>query len=282
MSAIQAAFEKAEAQGTGALIGYVTAGDPKPELTPQIADALIRGGVDILELGLPFSDPIADGPTIQAASVRALAAGTTPVKVLEIARRIRRSHDVPVVIMTYYNPVFKMGLKEFCSLAKESLVDGIIVPDLPVEEADDYKKAAAQAELDTIFLVAPSTTNERLEKIVAASSGFLYLVSHFGVTGAQTAIADSTIKLVKRVLPFTADKIPLAVGFGVSKPEHVTRLIGAGADGVIVGSAFINIVQKNQGNISASLGELQSAAMKLKGATKLKSFVDVAGQREKT
>ena len=136
------------------------------------------------------------------------------------------------------------------------MVDGIIVPDLPIEEADDYKKAAAQAGLDTIFLAAPSTTNERLEKIVAASSGFLYLVSHFGVTGAQTAIADSTIKLVKRVLPFTAGKVPLAVGFGVSKPEHVARLIGAGADGVIVGSAFINIIQRNQSNVSASLEEL--------------------------
>jgi tryptophan synthase alpha chain len=269
MSAILAAFEKAKAQGKGALIGYLTAGDPKPELTLQIADALIKGGVDILELGLPFSDPIADGPTIQAASVRALAAGTTPVKVLEIARQVRRSHDVPVVIMTYYNPVFKMGLKKFCSLAKESLVDGIIVPDLPVEEADDYRKAAAQAGLDTIFFAAPSTTNERLEKIVAASSGFLYLVSHFGVTGTQTAIADSTLNLVKRVLPFTAGKVPLAVGFGVSKPEYVARLIGAGADGVIVGSAFINIIQRNKGNVSAGLGELQSAAMKLKAATKL-------------
>ncbi len=269
MSAIKAAFEKAKAQGKGALIGYVTAGDPKPELTPQIADALIKGGVDILEFGLPFSDPIADGPTIQAASVRALVAGTTPVKVLEIARQVRRSHDVPIVIMTYYNPVFKMGLEKFCSLAKESLVDGIIVPDLPVEEAGDYRKAAAKTGLDTIFLAAPSTTNERLGKIVAASSGFLYLVSHFGVTGAQTAIADSTIRLMKRVLPFTAGKVPLAVGFGVSKPDHVIRLIGAGADGVIVGSAFINIIQRNQGNLSASLGELESVAMKLKAATKL-------------
>ena len=269
MSAIKAAFEKAKAQGNGALIGYVTAGDPKPELTPQIADALIKGGIDILELGLPFSDPIADGPTIQVASVRALANGTTPLKVLEIARQVRRSHDVPVVIMTYYNPVFKMGLKKFCSLAKDSLVDGIIVPDLPIEEADDYKKATAQAGLDTIFLAAPSTTEERLEKIVAASSGFLYLVSHFGVTGAQKAIADSTIKLVKRVLPFTTGKVPLAVGFGVSKSEHVSRLLGAGADGVIVGSAFINIIQQNQSNIGACLGELQLASMKLKAATKL-------------
>ena len=243
MNTINQAFQKAKAHGNGALIGYIMAGDPKPELTPKIADALIKGGVDILELGLPFSDPIADGPTIQAASVRALAAGTTPVKVLEIAKEIRQSHDVPIVIMTYYNPVFRMGLEKFFGLAKECMVDGVIVPDLPVEEAGDYKKAASKFGIDTIFLAAPSTSNERLSRIVECSSGFLYLVSHFGVTGAQATIEDSTIQLVKRVLPFTSGKIPLAVGFGVSKPEHVKRIIMAGADGVIVGSAFINLIK---------------------------------------
>ena len=268
MSTIKVAFQKAKTQGNGALIGYIMAGDPNPELTPKIADALIKGGIDVLELGLPFSDPIADGPTIQAASVRALAAGTTPLKVLEIAKRIRQSHDVPVVIMTYYNPVFKMGLEKFCWLAKECMVDGVIVPDLPVEEADDYRKAATKSGLDTIFLAAPSTANERLSKIVDVSSGFLYLVSHFGVTGAQTAIEDSTIQLVKRVLPFTAGKIPLAVGFGVSKPEHVKRIIGAGADGVIVGSAFINIIQKHQDNAEVMLRELQATAKAIEGCRK--------------
>ena len=213
--------KKPKTKGNGALVGYIMAGDPKPELTPKIADALIKGGVDVLELGLPFSDPIADGPTIQAASVRALAAGTTPTKVLEIAKQIRQSHNVPIVIMTYYNPVFRIGLEKFFNLAKKSMVDGVIVPDLPVEEAADYVKAANKFGIDSIFLAAPSTSNERLAKIVECSSGFLYLVSHFGVTGAQSAVEDSTIQLVKRVLPFTSGKIPLAVGFGVSKPEHV-------------------------------------------------------------
>ena len=268
MNAISEAFQKAKAQGNGALIGYIMAGDPKPELTPKIADALIKGGVDILELGLPFSDPIADGPTIQAASVRALAAGTTPVKVLEIAKEIRQSHDVPIVIMTYYNPVFRMGLEKFFGLAKECLVDGVIVPDLPVEEAGDYKKAASKFGIDTIFLAAPSTSNERLAKIAQCSSGFLYLVSHFGVTGAQAAVEDSTIQLVKRVLPFTSGKIPLAVGFGVSKPEHVKRIIMAGADGVIVGSAFINLIKAHQENIDVLLKKLQATASELKKATK--------------
>jgi tryptophan synthase alpha chain len=269
MSNITEAFQKAKAQGYGALIGYIMAGDPSPADTPKIADALIRGGVDILELGLPFSDPIADGPTIQAAGLRALNAGTTPLKVLEIAGQIKQQHDVPIVIMTYYNPVFAVGLEKFMAMAKDCKVDGLIIPDLPVEEAGDYKKIADKAGIDTIFLAAPSTSNERLAKIVACSAGFLYLVSHFGVTGAQTAVADSTIDLVKRVLPYTSGKVPLAVGFGVSKPEHVKRIIRAGADGVIVGSAFINIIQKDQSNVKAMLKKLQNTALELKDAAKI-------------
>jgi tryptophan synthase alpha chain len=268
MSRITKAFQKAKAQENGCLIGYVTAGDPKPEATPKIADALIKGGVDILELGLPFSDPIADGPTIQAASIRALAAGTTPVKVLEIAKQIKQKHNVPIVIMTYYNPVFRIGLENFCYKAKECWVDGLIVPDLPVEEASDYRKAAVAQGLDTIFLAAPSTSNQRLSKIVESSSGFLYLVSHFGVTGAKTTFEDSTVQLIKRVLPFTEGKIPLAVGFGISEPEHVKRVIAAGADAAIVGSAFINTIVKNQTNLATMLNQLQETAQALKKATK--------------
>jgi tryptophan synthase alpha chain len=268
MSKISEVFLKLKQQNSGALIGYITAGDPTPEATPKIADALIEGGVDILELGLPFSDPIADGPTIQAASLRALNAGTTPMKVLEIAAEIRAARDVPIVIMTYYNPVFRLRLDRFCALAKENGVDGVIVPDLPVEEASDYKKVALAHGLDTIFLVAPSTSNVRLSKIVAASSGFLYLVSHYGVTGAQTSVEDSTVALIKRIKPFTADKVPLAVGFGIAKPEHVKRVIAAGADAAIVGSAFINITQKHHANADEMLSALKKTAEALKAATK--------------
>ncbi len=268
MNAIKEAFARAKAHGNGALIGYIMAGDPNPEFTPKIADALIKGGVDILELGLPFSDPIADGPAIQAAGVRALAAGTTPSKVLQLAKEIRQSHDVPIVIMTYYNPVFRMGLEAFFSLAKECKIDGVIVPDLPVEEAGDYKKVSNKFGIDTIFLAAPSTSNERIASIIACSSGFLYLVSHFGVTGTKAEIEDSTIQLIKRVLPLTSGKIPLAVGFGVSKANHVKQIILAGADGVIVGTAFINIVQTHQKNINVLLKELQATTFHLKRATK--------------
>ena len=268
MSAISKVFERLKIRGEGALIGYITAGDPSPSCTPLIAEALIYGGVDILELGLPFSDPIADGATIQAASVRALNAGTTPKMVLEMAQDIKRKHDVPIVIMTYYNPVFRMGLKRFFSLARDCLVDGFIVPDLPVEEAGDYKKVAVSCGIDTIFLAAPSTSTERLRRIVPCSSGFLYLVSHFGVTGEQKRLEDSTIHLVKSVLPYTTGHVPLAVGFGISKPAHVRSIIEAGADAVIVGSAFVKLVQKNLTNINRTVAEMRGFAQKLKAATK--------------
>ncbi len=270
MNTIKQVFQKAKANDSGLLIGYITAGDPTPEATPKIADALIRGSVDILELGLPFSDPIADGPTIQAASLRALNAGTTPIRVLEIAREIKSKHDIPLVVMTYYNPVFHLGLDRFLGSAKAHGVDGFIVPDLPVEEAGDYRKAATAQNLDKIFLASPATSKERLVKIVDASSGFLYLVSRFGVTGAQSSVQDSTVQLIKQVQQVTAGKIPLAVGFGISKPEHVKRVIGAGADAAIVGSAFINIIANKD---ETMLQKLEAAARSLKAATTKKSIV---------
>jgi tryptophan synthase alpha chain len=268
MSGIAKVFQKLKAQGEGALIGYVTAGDPEPEFTPRIAEALVKGGVDIIELGVPFSDPIADGPTIQAASVRALQAGTTPKMVLGIAGEIKRKCGVPVVILTYFNPVFRMGLENFFRMAKNFGVDGVVVPDLPVEEAEAYRQAAKSFGVDTIFLAAPSTSNERLQRIVECTSGFLYVVSHFGVTGAREALENSTVQLIQRFLPHTAGKVPLAVGFGVSKPEHAKRIIGSGAEGVIVGSAFVNIVQKHQGDVDRMLEELEALARKLKAAAK--------------
>jgi tryptophan synthase alpha chain len=268
MSDIAKVFKKLKAQGDGALIGYVTAGDPKPEFTPRIAEALVKGGVDILELGIPFSDPIADGPTIQAASVRALQAGTTPQMVLGMAGEIKKKYGVPVVILTYFNPVFRMGVDRFFQLAKSFVVDGVVVPDLPVEEADAYREAAKSCSVNTVFLVAPSTSNERLRKIVECTSGFLYVVSHFGVTGTRENVEDSTVQLIKKVLAFTAGRVPLAVGFGVSKPEHAKRIIRSGADGVIVGSAFVNIVNKYRGDVEKMLWELEALARKLKDAVR--------------
>ena len=266
MKTIESVFADLRGKGQGALIGYIMAGDPRPEYTLKIAEALVRGGVDILELGLPFSDPIADGPTIQQASVRALAAGTTPRTVLDLAARINQNCDVPLVIMTYFNPVFRMGVDSFLSAAKSHQVSGVIVPDLPIEEAGEYRRVAAEYGLSTIFLVAPSTTDARLRRIVDCSSGFVYLVSHFGVTGARSAVKDSTIELVKRVLPFTRGRIPLAVGFGVSKPEHAQRIVGAGADGVIVGSAFVDLISNNLSKYDKMLDETEATARVIKQA----------------
>ena len=267
MNTIAKTFQKQNQQGNAVLIGYIMAGDQTPKQTPKIADALIRGGVDILELGLPFSDPIADGPTIQAASIRALASNTTPMDVLKIAKQIKRQHpNVPIVVMTYFNPVFKIGLNHFCQTAKENQVDGFIIPDLPVEEAEEYRKIAETYNINTIFLSAPSTSNKRLTKIVAACSGFIYLVSHFGVTGTKSNVEDSTIQLIKQVKPFTAGKVPLAVGFGISKPEHIRRIIAAGADATIVGSSFVKIIQKNT---KTMLKDLRSAARGLKDAARI-------------
>ncbi|MGD0331054.1 MAG: tryptophan synthase subunit alpha [Nitrososphaeria archaeon] len=268
MREIGRVFQKLKEERSGALIGYIMCGDPKPEHTPKIAQALVQGGVDILELGLPFSDPIADGPTIQAASVRALKAGTKPRMVLETAKQIKEEHRIPIAILTYYNPIFRMGPDTFFRSARDCGVDGVIVPDLPVEEAHDYRKTAETHEIDTIFLAAPSTSTRRLQKIVKCTSGFLYLVSSLGVTGERMNIQDSTIQLIKKFKPYTAGRIPLAVGFGISTSDHVKAVIENGADGAIVGSAFVNIVRKNQRNSRKMLDEIEEKARDLKTSTK--------------
>jgi len=267
MRKIASTFSRLRARKEGALIAYVTAGDPDPACTPRIVRALIEGGADIIELGIPFSDPIADGPTIQAATVRALKSGTTPKKVLKIAEKVREESDIPIVILTYYNSIFRMGLENFFKYAEASGVNGVIVPDLPVEEADEYKMIAEAYDMDTIFLAAPSTSNERLRKILEYTSGFLYLVSIFGVTGARDRIQDLTIRLIKRTLKITRGRIPLAVGFGISKPEHVKAIIQSGADAAIVGSRFVKIIEEKRDKIEEMLQDLREYACLLKKAT---------------
>ena len=267
MSSISRVFKALKKQGNGALIGYVTGGDPEPRYTPLIAEALVKGGVDILELGIPFSDPIADGPTIQAASARALNAKTTPKIVLQLSHEIKEKQGIPVVIFTYFNPIFRKGVESFFRLAQNCLVDGVVVPDLPVEEASEYKRVAEEWGLDTIFLAAPSTSSQRLCKIVECTSGFLYLVSDFGVTGEREKLGEQTLQLIKNTLPFTQGRVPLAVGFGVSKPDHVKAIIESGADGAIVGSAFVNVIQNNLTSVDRMPAEISSIARNLKKAT---------------
>ncbi len=265
MNRITRKFEELRRKGEGALIAFVTAGDPKPELTPKIVEALSKHA-DIIELGIPFSDPIADGPTIQGATDRALTAGTTPESVLEIIKKIRSSSDVPLVVLTYYNLVFKPGVDNFVKKFSEAGADGFVVPDLPVEEAQELRKAAKKYGADVILLVAPTTTPKRLERICSASSGFLYVVSLLGVTGAREKLSDLVRPLIADVRKVS--QVPIAVGFGISKPEHVAEVIKCGADGAIVGSAFVNLIAKHQKNEGEMLRELDEFGKVLKAATR--------------
>jgi len=267
MSAIAATFRELKQRSEGGLIAYVMAGDPAPKHTLQIVDALVAGGADIVELGIPFSDPIADGPTLQRAAWRALEAGTTPSKVFDLARAITRVNEVPVVVMTYYNIVHQMGVEAFCSAAEQSGVNGVIAPDLPIEEASPYNVAATRHGIDTIFLAAPPTSSARLEKLLTVSSGFVYLVSANGITGARKILQDESTAMIKRTASIIRGRAPLAVGFGLSLPSHVRQVIDNGASAAIVGSRFTQIVEQNLEDGHAMLKGLRECAHKLKGST---------------
>src|SRR5438270_9568410 len=204
------------------MIAYLTAGDPTPETTPHLIEALGRVGADLIELGVPFSDPIADGPVIQRAGDRALAAGTTLAKVLEIAVNVRKRSEIPLLLFTYLNPVVRYGFEKLARDAKAAGIDGCLLTDASVEEAGDYVKVMRDAGLDTVFLAAPTSTERRLKLVAEYSSGFVYLVSRTGITGEQQSLADSALPPIKRMRAHT--NLPLAMGFGVSKPEHVAAL----------------------------------------------------------
>jgi tryptophan synthase alpha chain len=223
------------------LVAYITAGDPSPERTPALVAALERGGADLIELGVPFSDPVADGPVIVRAGDRALRAGTTVAKVLDIAREIRRTSEVPLLLFTYLNPVIRYGLERLAVDAKAAGIDGCLLIDASVEEAGAYVDAMRAAGLDTVFLAAPTSTERRLQLVAKYSSGFVYLVSRTGVTGVQNSVSSSVRPLVAAVRAVT--KLPLAVGFGVSTAAQVAEL-NVVADGVVVGSAFMRLIEE--------------------------------------
>ncbi|MGB7902838.1 MAG: tryptophan synthase subunit alpha [Halobacteriota archaeon] len=266
MTGIAATFRELKRRSEGGLIVYVMAGDPTPKHTLKIVDALAAGGADIVELGIPFSDPIADGPTLQRAAGRALEAGTTPRKVFDLACAITNSHEVPVAVMTYYNIVHQMGVEAFCSVAEQSGVSGVIAPDLPIEEASLYKEAATRHGIDTIFLAAPSTSTVRLEKLVTASSGFVYLVSANGITGVQKILQDDSISSIQRTASIIRGRAPLAVGFGLSLPSHVRQVIDNGASAAVVGSRFAQIVEQHLDDGHGMLKGLRECAQSLKGS----------------
>ena len=240
-SRIARRFASLRASGEMGLVAYLTAGDPSLSATLQFVLALAEAGADVIELGVPFSDPLADGPTIQRASERALKAGTTLAGILDLVRDIRQSSEVALVLFTYFNPIFQMGIEKFAAEASSAGADGVLVTDLTPEEADDYLRIMRGHRLDTIFLAAPTSDDERLAKISAASSGFLYLISRTGVTGAKDALPDDLPALLRRTRQFT--NLPLAVGFGISLPGHVS-VLGGLADAAVVGSALVSEIEK--------------------------------------
>ena len=240
---IAQAFQAAKAQGRAAFIAYVTGDFPDGETCLKLIQAMDQNGADIIEVGLPFSDPLADGPAIQKSSKIALDNGATPVSVLETVAKAAAEVKAPLVIMTYLNPVLKMGLKTFAQRAAQAGVAGVIVPDLPPEEAEVWIKAARQAGLDTIFLAAPTTTPQRLKTIVEYSRGFLYYVSLTGVTGSDLEMKDELLSNIRQLRQDSP--IPVAVGFGVARPDQAALLAQA-ADGVIVGSALVKKMLENQ------------------------------------
>lgn len=234
-------FAALRESGELGIVAYITAGDPTLEATHKFVLALAEAGADVIELGIPFSDPLADGPTIQRASERALKSHTTLAQVIDLVREIRKSSEVPIVLFSYYNPVLQMGLEKFASAAADAGADGVLITDLTPEESDDYRRILAAHHLDTIFLGAPTSTDERLTKIANVSTGFLYLISRTGVTGAKDALPDDLPALLRRARKVT--QLPIAVGFGISLPGHVS-VLGGLADAAVVGSALVSEIEK--------------------------------------
>lgn len=240
-------FEELARKGELGLVAYVTAGDPSIEATEEIVLRIAEAGADVIELGIPFSDPVADGPTIQRASERALRSGTTLDRVIDLVATLRKKVEIPIVLFGYFNPVLQMGLDKFAKKASAGGADGALVTDMTPEESADYCEAMHANGLDTIFLAAPTSTDERLKRIAACSSGFLYAVSRTGVTGAKDSLPDELPAMVRRIRKFT--QLPVAVGFGISVAAQVT-VLGGIADAVVVGSSLVSEIEK-----ASSIGE---------------------------
>jgi tryptophan synthase alpha chain len=263
MNRITNKFNELNVKGRIALVTYITAGDPSLEVTEDIVLKLEESGADIIELGVPFSDPMADGPVIQLASERALEAGTTLGDVLNSVSNIRKVSEVPIILFGYYNPFFHYGVEKFAKDASEAGVDGVLVVDLPPEEAPEFKVHTDKAGLDLVFLLAPTSTTERVELIARHASGFVYLVSVTGVTGVRPELNYSLDALAGQIKSTTG--LPVGVGFGVSSPEQVETIAGY-ADAVIVGSAIVRIIEQHGKDKDILLKELSGFIGTLSGA----------------
>jgi len=265
MTRISDTLARTKNEGRLALIAYVTCGFPDPQATPSIVEALVSGGADMIELGVPFSDPVADGATIQKASFRALEAGTTVARCLDIAGEVRRrANGVPLILMSYANPILAYGVDAFVNKAAAVGVDGLIVVDLPPEEGADLRGQVRDAGLDNVLLVAPGSDDERISLIAAEASGFVYCVSVAGVTGARARLPAGLPEFLARVRRRTS--LPLAVGFGVSRPEHLRSLHGL-ADAAVVGSAVVDVIDASSlGEVEARLSDYLRALLRYREA----------------
>jgi len=265
---IEQKFRELGRRSEGVIVAYLMGHDPNPKSFLANAVSLIEGGADILEVGVPFSDPVADGPVIQAAGMRALSASATPRRILDTIRDLSTQFTLPIVTLTYYNPILAMGIQHFMRTASDSGVNGIVVPDLPMEEANAFRDMALKHNIDSIYLAAPNTSTERLQNIVNKSKGFLYLISLYGVTGPRDILSTQSLDTVKKVKSLTRGKIPISAGFGISQPEHVSSLLRAGADGAIVGSALVRIVAEHLDNPEETPYHLKKNISALKQASK--------------
>ena len=241
MSRIAATFARLGAERRLALIAYLTVGYPRPDVTPSLVEAAAQSGADAIELGIPFSDPLADGRTIQAASQVALKGGMTVARALETAKAARSKTDVPLLFMTYLNPILAFGLERFCRAASAAGVDGLIVPDLPPTESADLRRAADASQIDLVFFVAPTSSEAGIAAACRAATGFIYCIAVTGVTGARAQLDPAVLSLIETVRRYT--KLPIVVGFGISRPEHLEALENK-ADGVIVASALLDAIAR--------------------------------------
>ncbi|MFI4944697.1 MAG: tryptophan synthase subunit alpha [Burkholderiales bacterium] len=256
MGRIAARLAQCKAEGRPAFVAFLTAGDPSLDRTVSAALELEAAGVDVLELGVPFSDPLADGPVIQRSSERALARGVTLARVLDVVREIRTKSQLPLVLFSYLNPLLQRGLERVAAEAAKAGVDGVLVTDLPPEEGAAWIAAARAAELDTIFLASPTSPDDRLRRVAEASRGFVYAISRTGVTGERQALSDDARPLVARLRALT--RVPVALGFGISTPEQVKQAAAA-ADAVVVGSALVRFLEEHpQGDLGARVKWLTS------------------------
>jgi len=256
-------FSELKKQKKAALVPFFVVGDPDFDTGLAIVKAAIDAGADILELGIPFSDPIADGPTIQKADIRARKSGMTVAKAIEFIRKVKDYKDIPIGLLIYYNLVYQYGVEKFFSDFHKAGVNSVLIADLSIDDADEIYSSAVSAGLDTVFIVTPNTDSERMKVIVSKTTGFIYAVSLLGVTGSRDELSDMIEGLLSKLKKLT--NVPVCVGFGISKPEHAATVVKAGADGVIIGSKIVDLIESNLDNKDKMLADITAVLSEIKG-----------------